>query len=155
MTKVREVLDAEGASVLLLDESRQELYFPYVVSERQEVADRLAGVRLPAHRGVAGAALQTGKPIRADAVRAAPGFYPGIDRATGSSTHSVVAAPLIARQGTIGVLQVVNRHGGAFDDSDLAFLETLAGSVAVAIENAQLYARLKASEEGLRVQVGA
>ena len=31
MTKVREVLDAEGASVLLLDEARQELYFPYVV----------------------------------------------------------------------------------------------------------------------------
>jgi transcriptional regulator with GAF, ATPase, and Fis domain len=56
----------------------------------------------------------------------------------------------------IGVLQVVNRHGGGvFDDRDLAFLAALAGSVAVAIENAQFYARLKASEEGLRAQVGA
>ncbi len=155
MTKVREVLDAEGASVLLLDEARQELYFPYVVSERQEVADRLLGLRLPADRGIAGAALQTGRPIRVDDVNADPRFYPGIDRATGSTTRSSVAAPLAARHGTIGVLQVVNRHGGAFDDDDLAFLEALAGAVAVAIENAQLYARLKASEEGLRVQVGA
>jgi transcriptional regulator with GAF, ATPase, and Fis domain len=155
MSKVREVLDAEGASVLLLDEVKQELYFPYVVSERQEVAARLAGLRLPAHRGIAGAALQTGRPIRVDDVHADPRFYPGIDRATGSSTHSVVAAPLIARRGTIGVLQVVNRHGGSFDDADLGFLEALAGSVAVAIENAQLYARLKESEEGLRAQVGA
>jgi Nif-specific regulatory protein len=155
MSKVREVLDAEGASVLLLDEVRNELYFPYVVSERQEVAARLAGLRLPADRGIAGAALQTGRPIRVDDVHADPRFYPGIDRATGSSTRSVVAAPLIARQGTIGVLQVVNRHGGAFDDADLEFLEALAGAVAVALENAQLYARLKASEEGLRAQVGA
>ncbi len=155
MSKVREVLDAEGASVLLLDEARNELYFPYVVSERREVATRLAGLRLPADRGIAGAALQTGRPIRVDDVGADPRFYPGIDRATGSSTRSVVAAPLIARQGTIGVLQVVNRHGGPFDDADLAFLEALAGAVAVALENAQLYARLKASEEGLRAQVGA
>jgi transcriptional regulator with GAF, ATPase, and Fis domain len=155
MSKVREVLDAEGASVLLLDETRNELYFPYVVSERQEVANRLAGLRLPAERGIAGAALQSGRPIRVDDVRADPRFYPGIDRATGSSTRSIVAAPLIARQGTIGVLQVVNRHGGPFDDADLEFLEALAGAVAVALENAQLYARLKASEEGLRAQVGA
>ena len=155
MTKVRDVLDAEGASVLLLDEPRQELYFPYVVSERKEVADRLLGLRLPADRGIAGATLQTGRPIRVDDVHADPRFYPGIDRATGSTTRSSVAAPLAARQGTIGVLQVVNRHGGAFDDDDLAFLEALAGAVAVAIENAQLYARLKASEEGLRAQVGA
>ena len=155
MSKVREVLDAEGASVLLLDDSRNELYFPYVVSERQEVATRLAGLRLPADRGIAGAALQTGKPIRVDDVRADPRFYPGIDRETGSSTRSVVAAPLIARQGHIGVLQVVNRHGGSFDDADLEFLEALAGAVAVALENAQLYGRLKASEEGLRAQVGA
>ena len=155
MSKVCEVLDAEGASVLLLDEVRNELYFPYVVSERQEVAARLAGLRLPADRGIAGAALQTGRPIRVDDVRADPRFYPGIDRATGNSTRSVVAAPLIARQGSIGVLQVVNRHGGAFDDADLEFLEALAGAVAVALENAQLYARLKASEEGLRAQVGA
>ncbi len=155
MSKVREVLDAEGASVLLLDELKQELYFPYVVSERQDVAARLAGLRLPANRGIAGAALQTGRPIRVDDVHADPRFYPGIDRATGSSTHSVLAAPLIARRGTIGVLQVVNRHGGSFDDADLGFLEALAGSVAVAIENAQLYARLKESEEGLRAQVGA
>ncbi len=155
MSKIREVLDAEGGSVLLLDEVKNELYFPYVVSERQEVADRLAGLRLPADRGIAGAALQTGRPIRVDDVRADPRFYPGIDRVTGSSTQSVVAAPLIARHGTIGVLQVVNRHSGPFDDADLSFLEALAGAVAVALENAQLYARLKASEEGLRAQVGA
>jgi len=43
------------------------------------------------------------------------------------------------------VIEVVNRRGGgAFTDDDLGFLETLAGSVAVAMENARLYARVKA-----------
>jgi transcriptional regulator with PAS, ATPase and Fis domain len=42
-----------------------------------------------------------------------------------------------------------------FTDDDLAFLEALAGSVAVAIENARLFAGVRASEELLRVQVGA
>ncbi len=154
INKVREVLDAEGASVLLLDESRKELYFPYVVSEREGVAARLAGLRLPADRGIAGAALQSGRSIRVDDVRADPRFYSGIDRESGGSTRSVLAAPLVGRQGPIGVLQVVNRHGGAFDEADLTFLESLAGSVAVALDNARLYSRLKASEEDLRTQVG-
>jgi transcriptional regulator with GAF, ATPase, and Fis domain len=155
INKVREVLDAEGASVLLLDEPRRELYFPYVVSEREDVALRLAGLRLPADRGIAGAALQTGQSIRVDDVRADPRFYPGIDRQTGGSTRSVIAAPLVGREGAIGVLQVVNSHTGAFGEADLTFLEALAGSVAVALDNARLYEHLKASEEELRAQVGA
>src|SRR5438128_2682694 len=65
------------------------------------------------------------------------------------------AAALVAREGTIGAIEVVNpRSGAAFSDEDLQFLETLAASIAVAIENARLYARIKASEEKLRVQVG-
>src|SRR4029450_3565303 len=102
----------------------------------QEVAARLAGLRLPADRGIAGAALQTGRPIRVDDVRADPRFYAGIDRETGSSPRSVVPAPLIARQGTIGVLQVVNRHGGAFDDADPEVLQARRGAGAGALENA-------------------
>ena len=60
-------------------------------------------------------------------------------------THSVLAAPLAAERGPIGVLQVVNRiGGGTFSDDDLAFLEALAGSVAVAVENARLLAETRA-----------
>jgi transcriptional regulator with GAF, ATPase, and Fis domain len=56
----------------------------------------------------------------------------------------------------IGVIQVLNpRNEQPFTDDDLAFLEALAGSVAVAIENARLFARVKASEDLLRAQVGA
>jgi hypothetical protein len=55
----------------------------------------------------------------------------------------------------IGVIEVVNRRGGAFSDDDLALLAALAGSVAIAIENAQLWENLKASADRLRAQVVA
>ena len=155
-SKCREALDAEGVSVLLLDPEKDELYFPYVAEEKPEVASRLVGLRFPADRGIAGAALQSGRSIRVDDAQSDFRFYGGVDRHTGATTRALLAVPLIAPQGTIGVLQAVNRRGGGtFSDADLAFLEALAGSVAVAIENARLYSQVKESEERLRTQVGA
>ncbi len=156
MAKCREVLEAMGAAVLLLDPERDELYFPYVAEEDPEVAARLAKLRFPADRGIAGAVLKSGEAVRVDDVRSDPRFYSGIDRDTGFTTRSVLCAPLKTHQGTIGVIQVLNHRGDMpFTNDDLAFLEALSGSVAVAIENARLYARVKASEERLRAQVSA
>jgi Nif-specific regulatory protein len=155
-SKCREALDAEGVSVLLLDADRDELYFPYVAEDKPEIAERLVGLRFPADRGIAGAALQSGKSIRVDDAQSDFRFYGGVDRHTGATTRALLAVPLVSPQGPIGVIQAVNRHGGGtFSDADLAFLEALAASVAVAIENARLYSRVKESEERLRTQVGA
>jgi len=153
--KCREVLDAEGAAVLLLDAGRSELYFPYVAEEDPEVAGSLADLRLPADQGIAGAVLRSGEPVRIDDASVDPRFYADIDRHTGLSTRSILCAPLPTQRGTLGVIEVVNRRGGgAFSDGDLSLLAALAGSVAVAIEKARLWEQLKASAEQLRAQVG-
>src|ERR1051325_9261054 len=155
-SKCREALDAEGVSVLLLDTEKDELYFPYVAEESSEIAAKLVGLRFPADRGIAGSALQSGRSIRVDDAQTDLRFYGGVDRHTGATTRALLAVPLISAQGKIGVIQAVNLHGGgAFSGDDLAFLEALAASVAVAIENARLYSRVKESEERLRTQVGA
>ncbi len=143
VAKCRAVLDAEGAAILLLDPQRNELYFPYVADEDAAVAARLLSLRFPADRGIAGTVLQTGRPLRIDDVAADSRFYSGVDRRTGLTTRDLICAPLRSHQGTIGVVQVLNHRGGGFTDDDLAFLDTLAGSVAVAIENARLYAQLR------------
>jgi len=156
VTKCREVFDAMGASVLLHDPDTNELYFPFVAEEDPVIHARLLELRFPADRGIAGLVLGTGEAVRVDDVQSHPRFFGGIDAATGFITRSVLCAPLTTYQGVIGVIQVLNRRGDrAFTDDDLAFLVALAGSVAVAIENARLFGRVKASEERLRVQVGA
>jgi signal transduction histidine kinase len=147
-------LDAESASVLLLDRERGELYFPYVAQDDPRAAAELRALRIPADRGVAGATLAGGRSLRIDDVASDSRFYTGVDRKTGLTTRAMLSAPLGGRGGPIGVVQVLNpRGGGVFTDADLSFLDALAGSVAVAIENAQLYAELKRFAAGLEQQV--
>lgn len=154
--KCQDVFEAEGASVLLHDREKDELYFPFVVSRDPDVAAQLATLRFPADQGIAGTVLQTGEPIRIDDGATDERVYRGADEETGITTRSMLCVPLITREGTMGVIQLVNHRGGTpFPPDDEAFLVTLAGSVAVAIDNARMYATLRESEERLKTQVGS
>ncbi|HTQ26459.1 MAG TPA: sigma 54-interacting transcriptional regulator [Candidatus Binataceae bacterium] len=156
VAKCREALDAEGASVLLLDDERKELYFPYISEEDPEVGERLAALRFSAELGIAAAALKGGKALVVNDAQNDPRLYHGIDKMTGLVTRNVLAAPLSTRQGTIGVVEVVNGRGPqGFTDDDLTFIEAISGSIAIAIENARLYTQVRESEANLRAQVGA
>lgn len=55
-------------------------------------------------------------------------------------THSEMALPLIVRGRLIGVLDIQSTETRAFDQDDLVVLQTLADQIALAIENARLYA---------------
>jgi Nif-specific regulatory protein len=154
IARCREAAHAEGGSVLLHDAASDELYFPWVASDRPEVAERLRGLRLPADRGIAGTVLREGRALRVDDVAGDARFNPEVDRVTGLRTRSLACVPLRTPRGVLGVLQIVNRiDGRPFDDDDLRFLEALAATVAVSLENARLYEQVRASEEKLRVQV--
>ncbi|MBU6281119.1 sigma 54-interacting transcriptional regulator [bacterium] len=150
----RKELDAEGAAVLLVDPVQGDLYFPWVAQENPEVARRLRDVRVPMGRGIAGSVLRGGRALRIDDVESQPDFYRSVDYETSFRTRSMLAAPLLAPSGAIGVVEVVNRRNGPFDDGDLQFLEALSLSIAVAIDNARLYARLREAESALRDEVG-
>lgn len=142
--KCTDVMRAEGVSILLLDPATNELYFPYVANADPEAAARLQSMRFPAYQGVAGYTLTTGKAVRIDDAVHDERFYRGADQRSGSTTHSLLAAPLRSERGVVGVLQVVNRiGGGAFTEDDLGFLEGIAGNVAVAVENARLLAETR------------
>ena len=144
VSKCREVLDAEGAAVLLLDAAANELYFPFVADEDPAVSARLRSLRFPADRGIAGVVLQSGRALRVDDVATDPRFYGGVDHRTGAHTRCLLSAPLRSSQGIIGVVQVLNRRGGGtFTDEDLAFLDALGGSIAAAIDNARLYTQTR------------
>jgi hypothetical protein len=126
-------LNAGGVSVLLLDEERNELYFPYVSEENPEAAQRLRDMRVPAGSGLAGAALLSGQAEKIDDPQSDPRFYSGADKKTGVTTKSLLVAPLIAEHERLGVIEAVNPHGRTcFSDADLGLLKKLAVSIAVA-----------------------
>src|ERR1035437_2273790 len=148
--KTKQLLDADGCSVILLDEAGRELYFPWVSPENAAVAQRLRQLRMPADQGIAGTVVQTGQSLLVPDVHREPRFYSQMDQQTGGETRSILAAPLRTQHGIIGVIECINKRSGVFTQAELTFLEALAATIAVSVENARLYETLKLSEARLR-----
>ena len=136
MAEARATLDAEGASVLLHDAAGDELVFAATAGLGSEV---LAGTRMPAEARIAGWAMREAQPVLVQDAQIDPRFYANIDDVTGTTTHSLLAVPLVYKGKAIGVIEAINRSGKPFDEHDLDLLSTLAGPAAIAIENARLY----------------
>jgi two-component system NtrC family sensor kinase len=56
---------------------------------------------------------------------------------------SAMLAPMVVRDQKIGIIGVFARQKETFDDQDLTLLDSMASAVAMAIENARLYAESK------------
>ncbi|HEV7735465.1 MAG TPA: GAF domain-containing protein [Candidatus Binatia bacterium] len=142
--RLREIFEADGCAILLLDAGRREFRFP-VASQREGTASataELIEVRFPAERGIAGAVLANGDALLVADAQADSRFYADVDHTTGLTTRTVLAAPLPSAAGAIGVIEVVNPAMADLGPQDLAFLNALASDIAVAYEKANLYARL-------------
>jgi GAF domain-containing protein/HAMP domain-containing protein len=62
-------------------------------------------------------------------------------------TRSEMALPLRARGQIIGAMTVQSAQEAAFDEADIAIMQTMADQVAVAIDNARLFAKTRAALE--------
>jgi len=134
---IAEITGAEGSSIWMwYKEFADELICQAAFRPSREGA--LVGRRRRAGQGVVGWVAQNGKSAVIPDALQDPRFSPDIDAATGFRTRSLLAVPLRAHDEVIGVLEVVNKLGGEFDLHDQALAETLAGSAAIAIKNAQL-----------------
>ena len=87
------------------------------------------------NEGITGRAAASGKTIYLPDVRKDPGYV----EMEGSGTLSEVIVPVKVKGKVIGVLDAQSERINAFDESDLAVLQSLADQAAVAIENARLY----------------
>ena len=133
------VLGANAGSIALLDETSA-LVFKAVVGPSSE---KLVNVKVPAGHGLIGWVSQNSKSVRVDDVRKDPRFYRGIDQTTGLTTLNVIAVPLLIARRVIGLLELIYKIEGKFDEEDLTVVETLAQSAAVTIENARLVRDLR------------
>ncbi len=101
-------------------------------------ADRLVNQRVQRGQGIAGWVAQTGECAVVGNTNLDQRFTPKIDAKSGFITASLIAVPLKTRGEIIGVLEVVNKLEGVFENGDLTVAETLAASASIAIDNASL-----------------
>ncbi|ABQ26131.1 metal dependent phosphohydrolase [Geotalea uraniireducens Rf4] len=134
------LMDAEAGSLLLIDRVTNELYFEVALGEKGEL---LKEVRMTLGEGFAGWVARTGEPLIVDDVQNDPRFYRKADEKSRFVTRNLIAAPLRVKGKTLGVLEVMNKHNGAFTAEDMELFVSLANQVAPAVENAYLYEDLR------------
>jgi sigma-B regulation protein RsbU (phosphoserine phosphatase) len=131
---LKRVIDYEIFAILLLNEKTQELRVRFQVGHPPEVAER---IRIKVGQGVTGQAVQRREAVLVNDVAAEQNF---INSAPG--VRSELAAPLIAKNKVIGVIDVEAAQPGAFTEEHKQLLTLFASRIAVGIENARLYTRV-------------
>jgi PAS domain S-box-containing protein len=112
----------------------------HVVFAEYHEADRVRPIDLTfaVGYGAAGHVVETGQPYVANDAASDPVIAPDVQRYLGFTT--CVTVPIFSRDGRVlGCFQVHDRRDGrGFDEDDVALLEGLAASAAIALENARL-----------------
>ena len=129
-----QLLNAERSTLFLYDAATDELWSQVAEGAGQKE------IRIPARAGIAGAAFAGGE------VLVVPDAY--ADRgSTAPSTSRPAIAPATSwrcrsstRSGErLGVVQVLNKRGGAFTPVDIRRAKAFCAQIAIAIQNAQLF----------------
>lgn len=149
MQGIRSVLDVEGGILLLLDEERGALLFKQAFSYSQDwIVERGA----ECGRGLIGACVQERTSRVVNDVSSDPCFDPedalshvvnGV--VEGNAIRSLACTPLLVKGRPLGAIALVNKIAGPFTTRDLHLLESIAASVAIAIENSRLFHNLTAA----------
>ncbi len=134
LARLTELVEADRATLYLLDEARDELVSKIVAGSE------VRSIRMKVGHGIVGLVAQTGEPLRVEDAYEDPRFEKEWDLLAGHRTTSMLAAPLKNHVGRIiGVLQVLNKRGGrGFTDDDESILGALGTQAAVAIDNSRL-----------------
>ncbi len=136
------LLDCEGATLYLVDEEKQELYFETIVGAVS--SEQFKEIRLPINEtSIAGTVAFKRKGLIVNKVNEEKRHFKGADQKNQFQTRTMVCVPVEAKGKLLGVLQALNKTHSSFQDTDQRLLETLAHQVAIAVENASLYQNLK------------
>ncbi len=139
LTNSKDLLLAERASLLVVDERGNELVLKAGVGLKTQISE-VARIRLG--EGVAGGVLETGRALVVENIENA-----GMEPAPAErqyKTKSFISYPIRIGGRTIGVLNVTDKTSGEkYDDVDLSLLEIIGPQVALALERAEWQERAK------------
>ncbi len=136
--RIMDLMDAQAASVFLFDEGDQ-LLVCRACAGPDGVCAGVLGLELEPGEGIIGRAALSDQPVMVRDVNNDPDFAAFVDAATGFRSSSIIAAPLLVNETSLGAIEVINKQGGElFDDGDGAALSMLATAAALAIHNARM-----------------
>lgn len=136
----RSILRAERGTVFLYEAETDELVV--------RVGTGLDSIRMPADKGIVGESAQTRELINVPDCYADQRFNRDIDKRTGYRSRCMLTIPLIGYEDSlVGVLQILNKHDGVFDDQDEFIATALAAQAAVVLHRVKITETMLATEK--------
>ncbi|CAH0545707.1 unnamed protein product [Brassicogethes aeneus] len=167
MNFAQRLVDADRASLFLVDAKNQELYatiFDVGIENQEEDDGKVAGdteeflrvhtskeIRFPLGTGIAGQVAMTGEVLNIKDAYADTRFNRTVDQLTGYQTKTILCMPIFIRGSVIGVVQMVNKHVGCFTSEDVDAFEMFAVYCGLALHHAKLYDKIRKSEQKYKV----
>jgi len=131
LQKSRPWMRTEACSIFLPDPATGELV---IHSAYGDSTPQLGSLRVPAGKGIVGAAMEGRKMIRVDDVSRDVRFFAKADEQTGWKTRALLAAPLLDGDECLGVIEFLNPTGRAvFSPQDEEYMEYFSGLVSSAL----------------------
>ena len=141
-----DLVNSEGASILLLDEKTKNLKFAAATGSDPE---ELARIPVPVEGSLAGTVFREDRPLIINEVASDPRHYNAVGDRINFKTQSLIAVPMRIQDNVTGVLEAVNKRDGMFDATDELTLSVIASQAAVAINNARLVDALQRAYDEL------
>ncbi|MFQ6004885.1 MAG: PP2C family protein-serine/threonine phosphatase [Woeseia sp.] len=136
----RNILHAERGTVFLYEPDSDELVV--------RVATGIGTVRIPSDKGIVGESAQTRRLINVPDCYADERFNREIDKLTGYRSRCMLTIPLIGYEDSlVGVLQLLNKKDGVFDERDEFVASALAAQAAVVLHRVKITEAMIATEK--------
>ncbi len=138
MDTVLQLLEADSATLYLLDKPNNELVFEVVKGPAYK---KIKGIRMRSDQGIAGYVANTGKPYISDDLDKDKQW---LRLKTGYEQRNMMAVPLKIKKNVIGVIEVINKAKGEnFTKTDLKLLTSVANHFCRLIDRVNLCKELK------------
>ena len=139
LDQTERIVEADMWTLLMLDESRNELYYAVAGGNNES---ELRDLRVKVGEGIAGWVAENGETLIVPETEDDPRLRQAL-AAGRSIVRSVIAMPLRGRKGVQGVIEILNPRASHMSDYTIAFLHILCDHAAIAIENARDVARIQ------------
>lgn len=138
---IKKHVDYEIFGVLMVEGNGAYLRHRFSIGYPRELAENL---HIPIGQGITGTAASTGHSVRVSDTSKDSRYINAIE-----SVRSELAVPLMLLGKCVGVLDIQSRHADYFTREQQSIVTLLASRLAVAIENARLFQRVRTQAETL------
>lgn len=137
---IQRILQAEAASLWLLDKSKREML---LIASSGVGSDAVSGRRLPVDRGIVGLVVQTGEAYISEDISKDRNMLAHVNNISDYSPNSMVCVPVQVKSKIIGVMQALHKKANWFNQNHLRLSYPVANAVGIAVENARLFSRVQ------------